>query len=130
MHFLLKYRHKHQRSLTLEKRQLKQEGEKEALKNKPELNESELEEQNEKELEETIKRVERDRKRQDKKEREKKLKNELRQKMSVIASTDINNQTDDVLFDKRTLEKLKEIDIENLDYDQSEESEEEQPADH
>ncbi len=39
--------------------------------------------------------------------------------MSVIASTDINNENDDVLFDRKTLEKLKNIDIEELQYDQS-----------
>jgi hypothetical protein len=37
--------------------------------------------------------------------------------MSVIASTDINNENDDVLFDRKTLEKLKNIDIEELQYD-------------
>lgn len=38
--------------------------------------------------------------------------------MSVIASTD-HNQNDDVLFDRRTLEKLKNMDIEELDYNES-----------
>lgn len=38
--------------------------------------------------------------------------------MSVIASTDIYNQNDDVLFDRKTLEKLKKIDIEELAYDE------------
>jgi hypothetical protein len=37
--------------------------------------------------------------------------------MSVIASTDLNNQNDDVLFDKRTLEKLHKLDIEELEYE-------------
>lgn len=37
--------------------------------------------------------------------------------MSVIASSDIHNQTDDVLFDKRTFERLQEVDIEDLDYE-------------
>jgi hypothetical protein len=61
--------------------------------------------------------VEKDRKKQEKKERERKVKAELRAKMSVIASTDIYNQNDEVLFDKRTLEKMKKIDIEELDYE-------------
>lgn len=43
--------------------------------------------------------------------------------MSVIASTDINNENDDVLFDRKTLEKLKAIDIEELDYDHSSDEE-------
>ena len=68
-------------------------------------------------MEATIKRVEKERKRQDKKDKEKKAKSDLRQKMSVIASTDIYNQNDEVLFDKRTLEKLQQVDIEELDYD-------------
>lgn len=44
--------------------------------------------------------------------------------MSVIASTDIYNLNDEVLFDKRTLEKLQEVDIEDLDYEESEENDE------
>ncbi len=61
--------------------------------------------------------MERERKRQEKKERERKIKSDLRAKMSVIASTDINNTNDDVLFDRRTLEKLRKVDIEELEYD-------------
>lgn len=38
--------------------------------------------------------------------------------MSVIASTDVNNQNDDVLFDKKTMEKLQKVDIEELEYDE------------
>ena len=37
--------------------------------------------------------------------------------MSVIASTDIYNTNDDVLFDRKTLERLKKVDIEELPYD-------------
>lgn len=37
--------------------------------------------------------------------------------MSVIASTDIYNQNDEVLFDKRTLERMKKVDIEELEYE-------------
>ena len=40
--------------------------------------------------------------------------------MSVIASTDIYNQNDEVLFDRRMLEKLQKVDIEDLDYEMSE----------
>ena len=61
--------------------------------------------------------MEKDRKKQEKKERERKAKAELRAKMSVIASTDIYNQNDEVLFDRRTLEKMKKVDIEELDYE-------------
>ena len=76
-----------------------------------------------KELEETIKRVEKDRKRADKKERERKVKSDMRLKMSVIANTDIHNGNDEILFDRRTLERLQKMDIENLDYEPSEEDE-------
>jgi hypothetical protein len=83
-----------------------------------------LEDENDKELEETIKRVEKERKKQDKKERERKAKAEIRAKMSVIASTDIYNQNDDVLFDRRTLDKLKKVDIEELQYEAPDSGEE------
>jgi len=49
--------------------------------------------------------------------------------MSVIASTDIHNQNDEVLFDRKTLEKLQEVDIEDLDYEGSDMSEDEHLAD-
>jgi hypothetical protein len=39
--------------------------------------------------------------------------------MSVIASTDVYNQSDEVLFDRRTFEKLQKMDIEGLDYEAS-----------
>ena len=95
-----------------------------AAENKHEKNEQELEEENDKELEETIKRVEKDRKKQEKKERERKAKAEIRAKMSVIASTDIYNQNDDVLFDRRTFDKLKKVDIEELKYEAPDSNEE------
>ncbi len=44
--------------------------------------------------------------------------------MSVIASTDIYNQNDDVLFDRRTLEKLRKVDIEELQYEAPDSQEE------
>lgn len=43
--------------------------------------------------------------------------------MSVIASTDINNTNDEVLFDRKTFEKLQQIDIEGLIYDHSSDEE-------
>lgn len=43
--------------------------------------------------------------------------------MSVIASTDINNTNDEVLFDRRTFEKLQKVDIEDLAYEQSDDAE-------
>ena len=82
-----------------------------------------MEEEADKELEETIKRVEKDRKKQQKKERERKVKSDIRAKMSVIASTDIYNTNDEVLFDRKTLERLKKIDIEELPYDAPESNE-------
>lgn len=122
---LLKFRHKWQHLMDQERKKVKSAADKiEKEANKKELNDSDLEAEEDKELEETIKRVEKERKKQDKKERERKVKAELRAKMSVIASTDIYNQNDEVLFDKKTLEKMKKIDIEELDFENDEENEE------
>lgn len=49
--------------------------------------------------------------------------------MSVIASSDPHNNNDDVIFDKRTFERLKNIDIEELEYENSDEEEDEQNED-
>ncbi len=107
-----------------ERKQAKNQLEQEAKKaQRVELNDSDLEAENDKELEETIKRVEKERKKQEKKERERKVKSELRAKMSVIASTDIYNQNDDILFDRKTLEKLQKVDIEDLSYHEDEDDE-------
>ena len=70
------------------------------------MDDDEKEDEVDKELEETIKRVEKERKRAEKKERERKQKSDMRLKMSVIANTDIHNGNDELLFDKRTLERL------------------------
>lgn len=48
----------------------------------------------------------------------------MRLKMSVIANTDIHNGNDELLFDRRTLERLQQMDIENLDYENSDDQEE------
>lgn len=114
MSILLNYRYKYIHNLAKARK-----AEKDLANQVPksEPTEADLEAQNEKELEDTIKRVEKDRKKQEKKERERKVKGDLRQKMSVIASSDIHNQTDDVLFDKRTFERLQDVDIEDLDYE-------------
>ena len=67
--------------------------------------------------------MEKDRKRQAKKDKERKLKTDLRSKMSVIASTDLNNKNDEILFDRRTFEKLQNMDIENLEYEDASDQE-------
>jgi len=113
---LLKFRHKYQHLLDQERKQAKHAHDQASAAKKQPLAESDIEAEEDKELEETIQRVEKERKRQEKKERERKAKSEFRAKMSVIASTDIYNQSDDVLFDRRTLEKLKKVDIEELSY--------------
>jgi hypothetical protein len=79
------------------------------------------------ELDATIKRVEKERKKEEKRERERRAKAELRAKMSVIASTDIYNQNDEVLFDRKTLDKLlrPEVDIEDMQYAPEEDEDEE-----
>lgn len=101
---LLKLRNKYQAQLEAERKKLKAQEQGKIVE--PELNDEQKEEEVDKELEETIKRVERERKRADKKERERKLKSDMRLKMSVIANTDIHNGNDDLLFDRRTLERL------------------------
>jgi hypothetical protein len=56
----------------------------------------------------------------------KKSKAELRQKMSVIASSDIHNdENDEVTIDRKTFEKIKDIDIEDDDFVESDESDDE-----
>ena len=85
------------------------------------LTEEDQEKANDKELEETIKRVERERKKADKKERERKQKSELRAKMSVIASSGPAEGDGELMFDRKTLEKLKGVDIEQLEYSDEEE---------
>jgi hypothetical protein len=119
---LLKFRHKYQHVVDQAKKKVKSEldkVEKERLKEERDaaMDSDAMEEEADKELEATIKRVEKERKKQQKKERERKVKSDIRAKMSVIASTDIYNTNDEVLFDRKTLEKLKKIDIEELPYD-------------
>lgn len=125
---LLKFRHKYQHVIDQAKKKVKNEQdkvEKERLREEKEaaMDSDAMEEEADKELEETIKRVEKDRKKQQKKERERKVKSDIRAKMSVIASTDIYNTNDEVLFDRKTLERLKKIDIEELPYDAPESNE-------
>jgi hypothetical protein len=57
-------------------------------------------------LEATINRVEKEKKRNEKRERAKEKKNDFKKKMSVIASSSIHNEMDEVLFDRKTLERL------------------------
>ncbi|CDW82321.1 pre-rrna processing protein ftsj3 [Stylonychia lemnae] len=126
---ILKYRNKYQNTMEQQRKKAKSIMDKQNKElNKKEPTEAELEAIADKELEETIKRVEKERKRQDKREKIKKAKSEFRQKMSVIASTDIYNMNDEVLFDRRTLEKLHDVDIEELEFDESEEEEDENYA--
>jgi len=49
----------------------------------------------------------------------------MRKIMSVIASTDLHNENDEVLFDRKTFLKAQEIDIEDLDYESVSNSEDE-----
>ena len=73
----------------------------------------ELEKMVDRELEASIKRVEREKKKHDKKEREQAAKQETRKKMSVIASTALDND-EDLALDKRTWEKVREIGLDNM----------------
>lgn len=59
-----------------------------------------------KELERTITRIDKQKKRQAKKLRELEQKQDYKKKMSVIASSTINND-EDLILDKKTWDKLK-----------------------
>lgn len=76
--------------------------------------EAELQAEVDKELQETIDRMEKQKKRQAKKMREIEQKQDTKKKMSVIASTTINND-EDLILDKKTWAKLKTIDADDLD---------------
>lgn len=65
------------------------------------------------ELEESIKRVEREKKKHAKKEREQNAKQETRKKMSVIASTALEND-EELMLDKKTWEKVREVGLDNM----------------
>jgi len=105
---LLKLRHAY--NLQIERKQREVNAAKRALIPVKEKTQEELEAEVDKELDETIKRVEREKKRQLKKEREREAKQDMRKKMSVIAATAINND-EDLTLDKKTWDKLKQIDI-------------------
>lgn len=124
LHNILKYRYRHNTTQDKEKKKEKELIRKQNTVQK-ELTEEELEAKIDKELEDAIKKVEKDKKRMEKKDRVKKGKSELRQKMSVIASSNIHNENDEVMIDKRTFEKLQELDIEDDDYVDNSDSEEE-----
>lgn len=87
--------------------------------------EEELQAEVDKELERTITRIDKQKKRQAKKLRELEQKQDYKKKMSVIASSTINND-EDLILDKKTWDKLKQIDADDLDkyIDQSSDTEE------
>ncbi len=86
--------------------------------------EEDLDAKIDRELEESIKRADRDRKKAEKKERSKKHKSELRQKMSVIASSGIHNEDDEINIDRKTFQKLQDMEIEDDEYVKESEEEE------
>lgn len=86
----------------------------EALAAKGPKTEEELQAEVDRELEETIARMEKQKKRQAKKQREMEQKMDTKKKMSVIASSTLNND-DELILDKKTWDKLKQIDVEDLD---------------
>lgn len=81
---------------------------------RPPKTDEELQADVDKELENTIARMEKQKKRQAKKIRELEQKQDTRKKMSVIASTTINND-DELTLDKKTWDKLKQVEAEDLD---------------
>ena len=74
----------------------------------------EIEAQVDKELQQTLQRVEREKKRILKKERVRDAKQDMRTKMSVIAATSINND-EELQLDRRTWDKLKAIEPEEIE---------------
>ena len=114
---LLKIRYKYNNILEAEAKAIK-----EANRPAPaEKTQDDLQAEVDRELQETIDRVEKMKKRQQKKERERDLKQDIRKKMSVIAATSINND-DELMLDAKTWDKLKQIDVEEVDKYLSEES--------
>lgn len=82
-------------------------------KEQKEMTPEQLEKMVDRELEESIKRVEREKKKHAKKEREQNAKQETRKKMSVIASTALEND-EELTLDKKTWEKVREIGLDNM----------------
>mmetsp|Transcript_20614 Transcript_20614/g.19593 ORF Transcript_20614/g.19593 Transcript_20614/m.19593 type:complete len:149 (+) Transcript_20614:346-792(+) len=87
LHTLLKYRYKHNLWKQKQLKSQKEEGKSQREEEKGE--EQDIDEQIDRELEESIKRHEKDRKKLAKKEKVKQQKSSLRQKMSVIASSEV-----------------------------------------
>lgn len=118
---LMTLRHKYQAALKL----LKRGDDKE---DKPVV-ELDPEAQIEKELDQAISRIEKDKKRAAKKERELKAKSDLRQKMSVIAtSTGIDND-EELNMNTRLWDELREKGFEHLDEESEAEVSEEEDSD-
>ena len=90
----LKYIHKIESKNKEEKAKIRQE----KIQNAPPKTQEELEEEVDKELEATIQRVQKMKKREAKKEREREAKQDVRNKMSVIAASTINND-EELLLD-------------------------------
>lgn len=59
-----------------------------------------------KQLEETLLRIQKEKKRQEKKERIQKAKSDLRKKMSVIASSGVDGNDEDLFLSRKIWEKL------------------------
>ena len=88
---LLRMRHKYQVMMDKQVKEKKEEEKKARLAEMGPKEETDEDEKLDKELEETIKRIEKDKKRQTKKDRVQEKKTDLRTKMSVIATTTIDN---------------------------------------
>jgi len=78
------------------------------------------EEQIEKDLEEAVKRMEKEKKRAAKKDRELKAKSDLRQKMSVIATSTVLDNDEELHMSQKLWEDARKSGLENMDEDMSE----------
>jgi hypothetical protein len=117
---MLKLRYKYNVLQDRKKKEEKQKRKEE--EGEKEMTQEQLEKLVDRELEQTLKKVEQQR--ELKKQREREAKQDVRTKMSVIASSTIN-QDDELMLDKKTWDRLKEIDIEDLKYAPQDGSDEE-----
>jgi len=111
---LLKVRIKYLNNIEIANREANDKRKAEEAAARPPKTQEELEAEVDRELEQTMAKFEKIKKRAAKKQREMEAKQDIRKKMSVIASNTVNND-DDMVLDKSTWDKLKQIDIEDAD---------------
>ena len=108
LYSLLRLRHKYQVLMEREVKEMKAEERKKREAIEGPREETDEDEKLDRELEETIKKIERDKKRQEKKDRVQTVKSDLRTKMSVIASTTIDND-EELYMSKKQWDNFREV---------------------